>query len=405
VSKKNILFYIILLGLISSIIPYILGLGGDNVFIKDFYAKRIMVLVTIPLIFLMLISTKIKLNLKITFYLFFTIFYLVFSLVLKNPINYLVTDLYIILLPIVFLLLLKEIPNSHKNDFFFNKLYITSLVLSMIIVSLGIKLQYSYLSLIGIIYILFYAKITTYKSYFLLLLLPIIIYESLIGKNAVIMLLMLLLLSLFFEKKLISKSRKYFIIMLIISISLTIGTLLHDVIIQNDAYKHFIYFLRHANFYTLEFNDNSTGNRIFEAIEVLNTFNTNNIINKFFGNGLGAVIDLSKTIDSTVLKANIDATKIHHIHMGIFTVLHRYGLFGITIYLVFIIKTFKLSLFFIKKSNKLYIKLSALYLIIILFDSLISFPHMVSNYFFWFSFALIIREKNILKRKTYANPN
>ena len=83
-SKKNILFYIILLGLISSIIPYILGLGGDNVFIKDFYAKRIMVLVTIPLIFLMLISTKIKLNLKITFYLFFTIFYLVFSLVLKK---------------------------------------------------------------------------------------------------------------------------------------------------------------------------------------------------------------------------------------------------------------------------------------------------------------------------------
>jgi O-antigen ligase len=166
-----------------------------------------------------------------------------------------------------------------------------------------------------------------------------------------------------------------------------------DIIISNEAYKHFIYFFSHTDFSTFEFNDASTGNRLFEALQVINVFSTNDIIHQIFGNGFGATIDLSSTIDETVLNTNPDPTKVHHIHMGIFAVLHRYGILGLIIYITFIFYSIRISFQLIKKSKKLYIKLASFYIIILIFDSMISFPHMMSNYFFWFSFALIIREK------------
>ena len=97
-------------------------------------------------------------------------------------------------------------------------------------------------------------------------------------------------------------------------------------------------------------------------------------------------------MDNTVLKANVDPTKIHHIHMGFFAVLYRYGYIGVLMYLMLTIYIIKNGFSVFKNSNELYMKISALYLFIIIFDSHISFPHMMSNYFFWFTFSLFTKE-------------
>jgi hypothetical protein len=384
-------------GIFASVVPYVLGLGGDNIFIKDFYAKRIMVIITIPFIVLIIVTSNIRFTIKKVYYLISVLFYLVISFLLKNPINYIIVDLFTLLLPIIFIIITNNIPVEKSSNFYLNKLYIWTLFFSVLIVSFGIKLQYSYLSLIGIIYILFYMKLKTYKSIIFITLLPICFYQSLIGKNAVLLLLILILISLLVEKNTIPKWRKNIILVVMILAGFFLAIFLYDLVIQNDAYKHFIYFLRNADFRTLEFQDASTANRLFEAMTVINKFNNNNILYQFLGNGLGATLDLSSTIDSTVLNANSDPKHVHHIHMGIFAVLHRYGLFGISIYVFFIIFHTINSFFLIRKSNKLYIKLSVLYILIILLDSLISFPHMMSNYFFWFAVALTTRERKLIR--------
>jgi hypothetical protein len=56
INKTYILLYIFLLSLFSNILPYLLGLGGENIFLKDFYAKRIMVVATLPLFILYFVS-------------------------------------------------------------------------------------------------------------------------------------------------------------------------------------------------------------------------------------------------------------------------------------------------------------------------------------------------------------
>lgn len=406
INKIHVLFVLITLGLIASIIPYMLNLGGENIFIKDFYAKRILAISTLPIIFYMMIvvlKNFIILDKKTYVYLFIWVFYLIYSLLYENNIKYLFIDAFVTLLPLIFISYINLI-DLRTNESVLNKFFTFILFFSMLIVSFGIKLQYSYLTLIGIMFLLFYKRISFRNSVFILLL-PIIIFQTLIGKNALLMFIFLIFIIFIFEKYFFSFQKKLYAIIAVIFISIFGYILFQEKIQTNHTYRNFVYFLQNTDFSTLEFNDASTGNRIFEAKTVLDDFTKRDLIEQIYGYGFGATIDLSETMDATVINANSDPSKVHHIHIGLFAVLYRYGYLGVFMYLLltFFIFTKGISLF--KKSNKLHIKLAVLYLIIITYDSYVSFPHMMSNYFYWFSLALILRESQDTKCKSYKGHN
>ena len=138
----------------------------------------------------------------------------------------------------------------------------------------------------------------------------------------------------------------------------------------------------------------STSHRIYEAQRVVQEFKKSNVYVKFFGHGFGATIDLSETNDVAVTNSNANLSSVRHIHIGPMAVLFRYGLLGILVYFIFSYKLISNSIIVLKRSHNYAIVLSALYLLLLLFDSLISFPHMMSNFMFWLIFFVILKEGN-----------
>src|SRR5690606_35583103 len=121
----------------------------------------LMVVFSLPfyvyLIFLLVarVNANIKINKDFVIY-FFVVFIILANSFLKgNSLSLIVLDTFIVLLPFFFYILLYKTSfdiNSYKKDFF------KFLLISSIIVSLGIKLQFSYFTLLAIVYIIFFAK-------------------------------------------------------------------------------------------------------------------------------------------------------------------------------------------------------------------------------------------------------
>lgn len=373
-------------------IPYIFNMGDSYIFKQDYYAKRIMTLLSFPffgwIIYTLLIQKKIRININLVLYLIVYCIVLLISFFKGNRIVLIITDAFIALLPVFFYLLIFNTnvsTNSYKNYF---KLY---LFVASILVVFGIKLQFSYFSLISVVYILFFVKWKP-QNFILFALIPIIAYKSLIGKSSFLMLVFIIGYLFIFDSKNINLKKKIYLL-LIPSVLLTITSIVFwDKIQETGAYRNFIYFLRNANFSNFTFKDHSTGHRLYEAKVVLDNFNINNFVYKLFGNGFGSTIDLSGTSDATIAASNANVHEVRHIHIGFFAILSRYGLVGILIYLSFIINMVRVSFKTLKKKNNPSITLGALYILIIIFDSFISFPHMMSNFLFWFLCAVILYE-------------
>ena len=231
-----------------------------------------------------------------------------------------------------------------------------------------------------------------------MIMLPFVVMNSLIGKSSLIMLAVLILYFFLFDKKMVSKQKKIYIT-LVPSVLIVLGVFFFwDKIETTGAYRNTVYFLRNTDFKEFEFKDMSTGHRIFEGQRVLEEFNNSNTYIKIFGKGFGATIDLSATNDVAVQKTNKDLKNIRHIHIGFFAVLYRYGLMGLLVYFLFIFKILKSCNYVLKKSENYTIILGALYIIIIVFDSFISFPHMMSNFMFWLIAFLLFYESDRITR-------
>ena len=400
--NKVVLLFIVIC-FVSTIIPSLFNLGEGNLFIEDYYAKRIMTIASIPffiLIILLSIKNKTtKINRNIIVYLFFFGLLIINSFFLRNSLKLIFLDAFISLLPMFFYLLVNK--SGFKTDDFY-KNFGFFLMFACVLVLLGFKLQFSYFSLLGIIYMLFLTKIS-FKNTLFFLATPTLIINSLIGKSSLILIGFMVLYFFVFEKKLISKQKKIYLF-LIPTVLIVIATIVFwDTIKLTGAYNNTLYFFSHADFKNFKFTDMSTGHRIFEATRVLEEFNNSNIYINFFGNGFGATLDLSGTNDVAVKGSNLDLTKVRHIHIGFFAVLHRFGIFGLLIYLMFIFKLIKSCKNILKNSNNYALTLSALYALIIIFDSFISFPHMMSNFMFWLITFIIFFESDKIKSTIYIS--
>lgn len=379
------------------VIPYVLNLGGDNVFLKDFFAKRLMLLFSSFFFVYLLIhicrQKRITLSKNIIVYSSVYLFILCKSFLNGNSFGLIITDAFIMSLPLFFYILIFKTSFdtiSFKKNFLLYILFACSLVI------FGVKLQFSYFSFLGIAYIIFLTKFN-FKSFLLVLLLPILTINSLIGKSSLIMLVVIMIYFFLFDKNLVSKRKKLFLV-LIPSFLIIFGLVVFwDIVKETGAYRNTTYFLTHTDFANLNFKDHSTGHRLFEAKRVLEEFSHSNWITKLFGNGFGSTIDLSGTMDSTIAKSNDNIAKVRHIHMGLFAVLFRYGIIGVILYVLFFKKMLIASISVLKHAKHFSLVLGALYLILIVFDSLISFPHMMSNFMFWFIAYIIMRENELIK--------
>lgn len=386
-------------------IPYLWDFGSRSLFFRDFFAKRLMTLASFPFFLIILLLTfkkkKIKLNRNIIFYLTFFVLITINALIFRNNISLIVLDAFVVLLPVFFYFLVYKVGFSPKD---YSKYFGVFLLIACCLVIIDIKLQFSYFSMLGIVYIIFLARID-FKNIILFLFIPALVINTLLGKSALIMLAFMIIYFFLFDKKLVSRQKKIYLA-LIPSVILIIGTVVFwDTIKETGAYKNTFYFLRHADFVNFKFTDMSTGHRIYEAQRVLEEFKNSNLYTNIFGNGFGATIDLSETKDVAVTNSNADLTKVRHIHIGFFAVLHRFGILGSIIYITFIFKIIKSCKIVLRYSDDYALTLSALYILIIVFDSFISFPHMTSNFMFWLiTFIIFFKSDNIrsLTNKDYT---
>jgi hypothetical protein len=389
-NKAIVFFFTICF--IAMAIPYIVNLGEQNVFIYDYYAKRIMTLFLFPffigVLYIVLNKKKVRIHKNGVLYLLLYVLVLIISFIKGNRIVLIFTDAFIAFLPVFFYLLVYKTDITIEA---YKKNFLWFLSLASILVVFNVKLQFSYFSLIAIVYILFYAEFRL-KNVLAFILLPIITIKSLIGKSALLMLIFLISYFFIFDTENVSRKKKIYLL-LIPSVLITIGTIVFwDKIQTTGSYKNIVYFLRHADFSSFKFADQSTSHRLYEARIVLQNFSNNNIFTKLFGNGFGSTIDLSGAVDLTISSANSDVHNVRNIHMGIFAVLSRYGVLGVLIYGVFIYKMIIVCIRILQKPNHFSIILGSLYVLLLLFDSLISFPHMMSNFLFWFITFILLYE-------------
>ncbi|NNC50724.1 MAG: hypothetical protein HKO01_09340 [Flaviramulus sp.] len=251
--------------------------------------------------------------------------------------------------------------------------------------------------MLAIVYAIFLTKFNL-QGILLIATLPLIVMNSLIGKSSLIMLAVLILYFFLFDKKLVSPQKKIYIA-IVPTVLIVVGSIFFwNKIETTGAYRNTVYFLKNTDFKEFKFKDMSTGHRIFEGQRVLEEFGKSNTYIKIFGNGFGATIDLSDTKDVAVQASNNDLTNVRHIHIGFFAVLYRYGLIGLLVYFLFIRKMIKSCSYVLKRSDNYAIVLGALYVIIIIFDSFITFPHMMSNIMFWLIVFVILHESERFKR-------
>ncbi|MDA9087458.1 hypothetical protein N9K01_02735, partial [Polaribacter sp.] len=161
--NKLLLFFIIIC-LVSMIIPRLLNLGDGNLFLEDYYAKRIMTITSLPFFFLIIllcVKNKVtKINRNIIAYGSFFIVVMINSCVFRNSLKLILLDAFIALLPIIFYLLVNK--SGFKTDDYF-KYFGLFLIITGIMVILGFKLQFSYFTLLGIAYVIFLTKVS-FKS-------------------------------------------------------------------------------------------------------------------------------------------------------------------------------------------------------------------------------------------------
>lgn len=373
-------------------VPYIFDLGEGNVFKNDFYAKRIMTISSFPFFvwisYLVFRKNKTSFNIYITVYLLVYIFILLTSFIKGNKLSLIIIDAFIALLPVFFYFLVFKTSLTIDS---YKKCFLWLISLSSLLVLFNIKLQFAYFTLISLSFLLFFVK-WELKNILLFILIPILAYKSLIGKSALLMLTFIIAYFFIFETKTISRRKKVYLL-LIPSVLLTFVVIIFwSKIQETGSYQNMVYFLRHADFANFTFEDKSTGHRLYEAKIIMGNFNNSNFFIKFFGNGFGSTIDLSGTLDGTIAAANSDISNVRNIHMGFFAVLNRYGILGCLMYVGFIFRMLFVCYKVLKKGSHYSVTLGCLYILILLFDSLISFPHMMSNFLFWYITYIVFLE-------------
>jgi len=393
-NLNKIVIFFFSICFISMAVPYFFDLGEGIVFKNDFYAKRIMTISSFPFFvwisYLVFRKNNLSLNIYITGYLALYGAILLTSFINGNKLDLIIIDAFIALLPVFFYFLVFKIGLNIDS---YKKCFLWLISWSSFLVLFNVKLQFSYFTLISLSFLLFFVK-WELKNILLFILIPVLAYKSLIGKSALLMLTFIIAYFFIFDTKIISRRKKMYLLLVPPMLLTFVVIIFWSKIQETGSYQNMVYFLRNADFTNFTFEDKSTSHRLYEAKIIISNFNNSNFFIKFLGNGFGSTIDLSGTMDATIARSNTDTSNVRNIHMGFFAVLSRYGILGCLMYVGFICRMLFVCYKVLKKESHYSIILGCLYVLILLFDSLISFPHMMSNFLFWYiAFILFLEYK------------
>ena len=141
ILKNNLSFIILYLGLIFSSIPFLLNFSS-NIFINDYYAKRLMMFSFTLLPFYFFNLPRIEINRRVIVFFLLICFYIIYTIFITKLNNFILPNLIQLLIPIIFIVINSKFLNYRNLEnfiFYF-------LIVSSIITLFDVKLQYSYIN-------------------------------------------------------------------------------------------------------------------------------------------------------------------------------------------------------------------------------------------------------------------
>lgn len=365
----------------------------QNIFLVDNYAKKVsFALAGLSILFHALYDPN---GLKFSKFVLVLSFPLLIGYLLRafwmgNPISFIVLEV----IQVSFIYIFATLTSCMSvNSEQLKKFIICISIICAIIVSLGIKLQFSYAGFLLPFLLIFGYKPNSGLIFSLLICLSFIsFYQSLLGKSPIIFIIFVAVL--LFRVRLFRYKSFYYFIFIITSLALASYLIYSDIFTQTGAYQKLLLFTRY-DFFSGDF-DISSAQRIYEATRVLLLIDNGGIYSLLFGNGFGANIDLFYSEDSAVLESQKNVESVRNIHFLFFYILLKFGLFiliPLFSYFLYCIVKFRRNFYSLPVDNSLNLafRILVVYTIIIIVDGQVSAGHLLSNPLFIFSLVLAMR--------------
>ena len=380
--------------LLGSAIASLVFYFDDNVFIVDYYAKRIgFIFAACGICIQCLVKPEsVRLSRRyIAFFGFCVVVFLVRGVGVGNPIASISVEILQLTAIFVFFVL------SMQSDFTKSALRSFTVGISIwcaLLVVMGIKLQFSYAGfLLPFLVLLGYRPHSSWLILPISLLAVISFFESLLGKSALIFLAIVFVTTFRFRNFL---SRRFYLlgatVLLVGGLSFFLNP---DLFYNSEAVQKTKLFASY-NFDEGDF-DVSTAQRIFEASRVLAEIDEGGALTALIGNGFGAGIDMSSTADDSVRGVHADLGNVRNVHLLVFYIGLKYGLLGVLVAYTGMVLLLKNAVAMIKHTGRLgsepTTRVWFVYVLLILIDGQVSAGHLMSNPLFFFAAAVTLTQR------------
>lgn len=324
----------------------------------------------------------------------FTCIELLYGILLSNPLIYLVADFVYIAFGALLYIIITNIVKIKVDYNTINKYGTVLVILSYVIIPFSLEVPpILFIFLIGLSY--FYLIEKRYiKS--IITLIPFFLEVS--SSNRALLLVFIVMLLLYFIYKLSIHFKKIDRIIIVTLVLILLLTTYQEIIIlslnlfpeNSEIYFRLSQMLDIINEgidYSSPYHI-SVSQRLTEARMVISLW-TENIFSFIFGSGLGGVIDGKYFIDKAVTNsALLGERSIHNIHILPFSIIHKYGLFGIIIIVLLILNLFKSIKKCIDHSTNNILNFWNILFILLLIYSIPAASFLWTSTLFWITLAL-----------------
>lgn len=349
--KNKVAIFILYFLLVESIINYIVKYIDAGGFVLTPYIRVLILLSTFLFFTLEIVNTKFprfinkkthQIDLFVYGWLVYSFVSILIGLINNNPKLYVLTDfIYIAFGSFIFFLskknnhiVFKDFNNFQVFNFLMVMLMILSLLFSytppsLLLIASAISIYINFLRskyIVSILILIPYLVlvVTTNRSQLLVFLFLIFVLilkkvRTIYDNKAVIFYAILILISLYLMRNILFE-----LVFLLINSKSNIGYRINQIaIILNEGFDF-------SNPFFV-----SVTQRVIEA-EIVLKYWTSNLFNFIFGLGSGATIDGTKFFnDASVLSSSLlGANKVHNIHLLPFSLLFRYGFFGLILFVI-----------------------------------------------------------------------
>lgn len=346
-------------------------------------------------------------NILVLFWVSFTIIGILIGILNKNPILYFITDfIYILFGYIIYRIFLtdKRLINEIKiglNAKQEKKLLFYFLIITILAFLLKVEMP-SFLVIFSLVYSLYFFGLRKFKN-MAICTMPFLF--QFLTANRALLLVYIFIVFFYFTQNKFSKRNIINLFIFIFLFSFLMFFFMQDLlkviinilpensnILRDRLVQIYLIFSGKANWNSPSML--SLKQRIDEANIVI-SFWFSNPLNFFFGGGMGATMDGYAFKDTGVGdSALLGKSAIHNIHLLPFSLIFRYGFFGLVIFVLFLNNFFK---YFIRiiTSNKSQFTIIVCFQFCWILYSMSAASYLWTSPFFWITLAYLSNEKKI----------